>query len=148
MRYLATLTLIIGTTIATLSVLARADDAPRHVTVYKDPQCSCCEGYADYLRHNGFDVTVVNTHDLALMNEEAGVPSELQGCHLAKVDGYVIGGHVPVDIVNRLLSEKPAIKGVTLPGMPMGSPGMTGTKTAPFKIYEITDGPPHVYATE
>ena len=73
---------------------------------------------------------------------------DFQGCHLTYIDGYVVSGHVPVATVNQLLSERPRIKGVTLPGMPMGSPGMNGQKTAPFTIYEIGDGAPKVYAVE
>jgi hypothetical protein len=126
---------------------ARAEEA-RNATLFKDPQCSCCEGYAEYLRGNGFNVKVVNTHDLALINEQHGVPTNLQGCHVTIIDGYVIGGHVPVNVVKRLLSEKPAITGITLPGMPNGSPGMYGKKTKPFQIYEIGKGPRQIYATE
>jgi hypothetical protein len=125
-----------------------AADESRKVTIYKDPQCSCCEGYADYLRGNGFAVSVVATHDLPLLNEKHGVPTELQGCHLSLIGGYFIGGHVPVGIVNRLLSEKPAIAGITLPGMPEGSPGMTGKKAAAFTVYAIGKGSPQVYAVE
>lgn len=111
----------------------------KDVTLYKNPQCDCCEGYADYLRENGFDVTVKATHDLAEMSREAGISDEFQGCHLSFVDGYVVSGHVPVGTVEKLLTERPDIKGVTLPGMPMGSPGMSGTKEAPFEILEITN---------
>lgn len=110
----------------------------KDVTLYKNPQCGCCEGYADYLRENGFDVTVKATHDLAEMSREAGISDEFQGCHLSFVDGYVVSGHVPVGTVEKLLTERPDIKGVTLPGMPMGSPGMNGTKEAPFEMLEIT----------
>jgi hypothetical protein len=110
----------------------------KDVTLYKNPQCGCCEGYADYLRENGFDVTVKATHDLAEMSREAGISDEFQGCHLSFVDGYVVSGHVPVGTVEKLLTERPDIKGVTLPGMPMGSPGMSGTKEAPFEMLEIT----------
>ncbi|MGO4562752.1 DUF411 domain-containing protein [Rhizobiales bacterium 3FA27D7] len=110
----------------------------KDLTLYKNPQCSCCEGYADYLRENGFDVTVKATHDLAEMSREAGISDEFQGCHLSFVDGYVVSGHVPVSTVEKLLTERPDIKGVTLPGMPMGSPGMSGTKEAPFEMLEIT----------
>lgn len=110
----------------------------KDVTLYKNPQCDCCEGYADYLRENGFDVTVKATHDLAEMSREAGISDEFQGCHLSFVDGYVVSGHVPVGTVDKLLTERPDIKGVTLPGMPMGSPGMSGTKEAPFEMLEIT----------
>ena len=132
---------------AVASSPTRAEE-PRNATLFKDPQCSCCEEYADYLRANGFDVKVVNTHDLAMMNEQHGVPAELQGCHVTMIDGYVVGGHVPVKVIKRLLSEKPAITGITLPGMPNGSPGMYGKKTEPFQIYEIGKDPKRIYATE
>jgi hypothetical protein len=145
MRFLAVLLLGLGTALA---MPAWAGDASKQVTLYKDPQCSCCEGYADYLRKNGFEVKVVNTHDLALIKEENGVPANLQGCHTSMIDGYVVEGHVPVDVLNRLLTEKPKIKGISLPGMPEGSPGMTGRKSTSFTIYEITEGQRHVYATE
>jgi hypothetical protein len=121
---------------------------PYAATLYKNPQCSCCEGYADYLRENGFEVTVKPTHDLPLMHRQYGVPEPLVGCHTTLVDGYVVEGHVPIGPVLRMLTERPAIKGISLPGMPAGSPGMFGEKTAPFTIYEIGDGPAKVYAVE
>jgi hypothetical protein len=123
---------------------------PIQATLYKNPQCGCCEGYADYLRANGFEVEVKPTNDLAEISRRAGVPEEFQGCHSTMVGGYVVDGHVPIDIVRRLLSERPAIAGITLPGMPMGSPGMSGEKTAPFTVYAVTkDGQaPTVYAAE
>lgn len=145
MRFLAIL--LIGLS-AVLAVPARAGDMSRQVTIYKDPQCGCCKRYADYLRKNGFEVKVVNTHDVALIKEEHGVPTDLDGCHTSMIDGYVVEGHVAVAVLNRLLTEKPKIKGISLPGMPEGSPGMTGHKAGPFKIYEITQGQRHVYATE
>jgi hypothetical protein len=128
---------------------AQANDAPKAV-LYKNPQCSCCEGYADYLRGNGFDVTVKPTNDLAMISQKAGVPEQLEGCHTMFVDGYVVDGHVPVDIVRRLLKERPAIAGITLPGMPAGSPGMVGKKTKPFVVYAVPKGSgvPTVYAKE
>jgi hypothetical protein len=121
---------------------------PYAATLYKNPQCSCCEGYADYLRENGFEVTVKPTHDLPLMQRQYGVPESLVGCHTTLVDGYVVEGHVPINAVLRLLNERPDIKGISLPGMPAGSPGMFGEKTAPFTIYEIGDGPTKIYAVE
>jgi hypothetical protein len=140
--------------LGTLCLLAApplpAIGAPLRVTLYKDPQCGCCEGYAAYLRKNGFTVEVKPTNDLAEISRKAGVPSELQGCHTTFVGGYVVDGHVPIKTIRKLLSERPAIAGITLPGMPTGSPGMTGQKTAPFKIYAVNkDGtPPTVYAVE
>jgi len=124
--------------------------APIHATLYKSPQCSCCEGYAAYLRGNGFNVDVKPTNDLAEISRKAGVPEQMEGCHTMFVEGYVIDGHVPVNVVRKLLAERPAIAGITLPGMPMGSPGMVGRKTEKFTIYAVTkDGKaPTVYATE
>jgi hypothetical protein len=145
MRLLSVLLLIL--TVA-LSNPAAAGESSRQVTLYKNPQCSCCEGYADYLRENGFEVTVRPTHDLPLLHRQHGVPEALVGCHTTLVDGYVVEGHVPIGAVLRMLDERPAIKGISLPGMPAGSPGMFGDKTAPFTIYEIGDGEPKVYAVE
>ncbi len=138
---------------ATLALVALpwpAVAAPVRATLFKNPECSCCEGYAAYLRKNGFEVDVKPTNDLAEISRKAGVPENLQGCHTMFVDGYVIDGHVPVNLIRKLLSERPAIAGITLPGMPEGSPGMTGRKSGPFTIYAVTkDGaPPKVYATE
>ena len=118
--------------------------------LYKNPQCGCCESYAAYLRDNGFDVAVKPTIDLAQISSEAGVPPEMAGCHTMFVEGYVVDGHVPVTVINKLLAERPAIAGISLPGMPMGSPGMNGPKSGPFIIYAVTkDGAKAiVYAME
>lgn len=124
----------------------RASDDRKTATLYKDPQCGCCEGYANYLRSSGFQVNVVPTHDLPLLNEKYGIQSDLQPCHISLIAGYVVGGHVPVEVVNRLLSERPAITGITLPGMPAGSPGMTGWKIETFTIYEIAKDTRRIYA--
>ncbi|MEQ8699752.1 MAG: DUF411 domain-containing protein [Bauldia litoralis] len=125
-----------------------AAEPKQSATLYKNPQCDCCENYADYLRDSGFAVDVKPTHDLVVMSRKAGIPDDFQGCHLAFVDGYAVSGHVPIATVRRLLDERPDIKGVTLPGMPSGSPGMGGRKSEPFTIYEIGTGTPRVYATE
>lgn len=128
------------------SSLARATGTAKRVTLYKEPQCGCCEGYAAYLRSNGFEVRIVPTHDLPLLDDQYGIPTDMQPCHLSMVDGYVIGGHVPIEAVNRLLTERPRITGISLPGMPLGSPGMNGEKRGPFRIYEIGKEPLKVYA--
>ena len=140
-------------TLALTAVLSSGNLAlagERDVTLYKNPQCGCCEGYASYLRNSGFNVTVKPTHDLTTMSREAGIPDKVQGCHLAIIDGYVVSGHVPIGTVKRLITERPDIKGVTLPGMPMGSPGMSGAKEGPFEILGISKSNTvnGVYATE
>jgi hypothetical protein len=144
MRVLSVL-LLIPTLVLSPAV---AGESSRQATLYKNPQCGCCEGYADYLRENGFEVTVKPTHDLPLLHHQHGVPEPLVGCHTTLVDGYVVEGHVPIGALLRVLTERPAIKGISLPGMPAGSPGMFGDKTAPFTIYEIGDEPAKVYAVE
>ena len=125
-----------------------ATETASQATLYKDPQCGCCGAYADYLRDNGFTVTIVETPHLPMLYTRYSVPSELQSCHLATVDRYFTVGHIPVEVIKRMLAEQPAIKGITLPGMPAGSPGMTGSKTEPFKIYALGNGPPKLYAIE
>ena len=120
---------------------------PISVTLYKNPSCTCCEGYAQYLGQNGFKVDVKPTNDLAEISRKAGIPEELEGCHTSFIGDYVVDGHVPVKTIRKLLDEKPAIAGITLPGMPSGSPGMFGEKTGPLTIYAVSrDGtPPRVF---
>lgn len=126
-----------------------AHAAPIRVILYKNPQCDCCEGYAAYLRQNGFAVDVRLSNDLATISRKAGVPEELEGCHISMIDGYVVEGHVPIAAIRKLLAERPAITGITLPGMPMGSPGMAGQKQEPFVIYAVAkDGKSQIYMTE
>ena len=131
-----------------LAVPLPARAAPTQAILYKTPQCGCCEGYAAYLREDGFAVDVKPTNDLAQISQNAGVPEDLQGCHTMFVENYVVDGHVPVSVIRKLLSERPNVAGITLPGMPEGSPGMTGRKSEPFIIYAVTkDGAaPTVYA--
>ena len=142
-------TFCLGVALAVLAAPLRALAAPIKATLYKNPECSCCEGYAAYLRQNGFEVDVKPTNDLAEISRKAGVPEKYQGCHTMFVDDYVVDGHVPVEIIRKLLTERPTIAGITLPGMPAGSPGMTGEKTQTFVIYAVTkDGKaPTIYAT-
>ena len=140
----------IGTALAILAAPLPALAESIHAVLYKNPQCSCCESYAAYLEQNGFKVDIKPTNDLTEISSKAGVPAGLEGCHTMFVEGYVVDGLVPVDVIQKLLKEKPAIAGITLPGMPIGAPGMAGTKTGPFTIYAITkDGAtPTVYAVE
>jgi len=133
--------------LAGMAVPLPAIAAPIQAKLYKNPECGCCAGYAAYLRENGFEVEEIPTNELDAISRKAGVPGDLQGCHTTFIDNYVVDGHVPVKVIRRLLSERPAIAGIALPGMPLGSPGMSGKKTEAFKIYAISkDGkPPKIY---
>lgn len=147
MRFAKPLALLAGLTLSAPTLAA----APAAM-LYKSPQCDCCEEYADYLRANGYTVTVVPTHSLSLVKRQHGVPQALEGCHTMLVDGYAVEGHVPASVLNRLLAERPAeIRGISLPGMPTGSPGMSGPKVEPFTIYTLprdAASEPAVYAVE
>jgi hypothetical protein len=136
--------------VALLSTPAvRAAEAVHNAVLYKNPSCDCCDGHAAYLRESGFVVDVVETPDLEEMKAEHGVPEALAGCHTIVIDGYIVEGHVPAAAIHKLITEKPDIVGISLPGMPLGSPGMGGEKEAPFVIQEITvDGAGQVFATE
>jgi hypothetical protein len=139
-----------GLTAVVVSGIAHAQGA-RDAVLYKNPQCGCCQDHAAYLRRNGYRVKEIATHDLDGLRRQHGVPDLLYGCHMILVGGYVVEGHVAAPIIDRLLRERPKIRGISLPGMPAGSPGMTGTKTEPFKIYEIAErasGEPRVYAID
>ena len=127
---------------------ARAEQELLQGTLYKSPDCTCCEGHAQYLKRNSIRVSVIETPDLSSVKKEHGVPVELEGCHTILLDGYVIEGHVTINSIRKLLRERPAIKGISLPGMPLGAPGMGGSKEGPFVVYEIREGEKRVFSTE
>src|SRR5262245_2688717 len=132
-----------------LALLLPATAAAGPAVLYKNPDCPCCEGHAEYLRQNGIEVESVVSYDLARLRQERGVPADLVGCHQMLIGGYVVEGHVSVAIIARLLDERPAITGVSLPGRPDGAPGMTGAKSGPFTVYAFGgDAEPEDYAVE
>ncbi|WP_235185020.1 DUF411 domain-containing protein [Cupriavidus sp. SK-3] len=118
------------------------------VKLYKNPNCYCCDLYAKHLAENGFKVELINTTDMASIKQQYNVPEKLEGCHTALVGGYVVEGLVPAQFVQRMLKEHPPIRGVALPGMPVGAPGMPGVKPAPLTIYTLdSSSPPKVFAS-
>jgi hypothetical protein len=120
---------------------------PIAIKVYKTPQCGCCKGWVKHLRDNGFQVETMDMPDLSLIKQKYGVKPALQACHTAIVNGYVVEGHVPADVILKLLKERPAVAGVAVPGMPMGSPGMEGGSKQPYDIYTFDRaGRSRVYA--
>ncbi|ODS58185.1 MAG: hypothetical protein ABS36_04390 [Acidobacteria bacterium SCN 69-37] len=94
------------------------------VTVHKDPSCGCCSLWIGHMERAGFRVTATDTTNMPALHAKLGVPAHVQSCHTAVVDGYLVEGHVPADEVKRLLKSRPAVKGIAVPGMPLGSPGM------------------------
>ncbi|MGH6762595.1 MAG: DUF411 domain-containing protein [Phyllobacterium sp.] len=104
---------------------------PPKVFVSKDPNCGCCDGWVDHMQAAGFEVDVSESSDMGAVKARLGVPEQMASCHTAEVGGYVIEGHVPADAVRQLLAEKPDARGLAVPGMPVGSPGMEVDGVAP-----------------
>ncbi|MFV8836689.1 DUF411 domain-containing protein [Aquisalimonas sp. APHAB1-3] len=107
-------------------------------TVHKTPTCGCCDFYVEYLQANGFDVDVVDHDSMNPIFQEAGIDRTMASCHTTEVGPYTVVGHMPVEAIEQLLEERPMIRGITLPGMPSGSPGMPGEQDEPFTVYRIT----------
>ena len=114
--------------------------AAKEIYVYKSPTCTCCHEWESYLTENGYVVHSIPTADMAEIKEQMGVPEAAWSCHTAVIDGYVVEGHVPIEAITDLLSSRPEIDGIALPGMPSGSPGMPGEKAAPFQVLAIDAG--------
>ena len=127
---------------------ASAEDL-MHATMYKMPYCDCCEGHVDYLRQNGFVVEINEVDDLTPLRRAAGVPEAMDGCHMIKIDGLVVEGHISAPTIKKLLTERPeGVIGISMPGMPSGVPGMPGTKEGPIDVYAFGTGEPTVFAVE
>lgn len=149
-----------GIAFATLSSAQNAASGPavteapavaaetRAITIWRDPGCGCCDAYAEYLEANGYQVTRVDDRDFDKRSVAAGVPAQGLGCHLAEIDGYYVSGLVPAEIIERLVSERPEITGITLPGMPMNAPGMAPEKTGTLTTYAFGDDGVAVYSDE
>lgn len=143
---IAAIAVIVGTVL--LPTEKSGEDATE-IVVYKTPTCGCCTNWVGHLRGNGLDAEVINVPSTGPIHERLGVPHELGSCHTAKVGDYWVEGHVPADLVQRLMTEKPSdIRGIAVPGMPMGSPGMEGPNPVEYDIISYgADGSTSVYAT-
>jgi hypothetical protein len=108
--------------------------------VYKTPTCGCCAKWVDHLKANGYTVEVHDVEQVEPIKAEWGVPAGLASCHTAKVGGYVFEGHVPAEVIQRVLREKPRIAGVAVPGMPMGTPGMEGPYKDRYDVISFDRG--------
>jgi len=118
------------------------------VDVYKNPTCGCCSQWVDHLKANGFKVRAHDTNNVAAHKTRLGVPSGLGSCHTAQVGGYLVEGHVPAKEIKRLLKQKPRARGLAVPAMPMGSPGMeAGGRKDAYKVFLVKrDGSTQTYA--
>jgi len=136
--------LIIGLTTSLLCVAqtswSKAMQAPgvRDITVYRSESCGCCGDWLEHLRQHDFNVTDNKVRDMGAIKKKFGVPVQLASCHTAIIGGYVIEGHVPANDIKRLLQEKPEVAGLSVPGMPVGTPGMEmGERKDPFSVIQF-----------
>ncbi|MFK7848573.1 MAG: DUF411 domain-containing protein [Rhodothermales bacterium] len=136
-----------------LSACTPSNSQPRtelaSIVVYKTPTCGCCKKWVTHLEEAGFTVKTTDLDDLSNIKQQFGVPQNLRSCHTAVVDGYVVEGHVPADVVQKMLTEKPEIAGISVPGMPIGSPGMEveGRPADRYKVLAFKkDGRSRVFA--
>lgn len=122
--------------------------AGERITVYKSPTCGCCGDWVDHLKENGFEVDVHETEDMSAVKREAGLSPNLASCHTGFVDGYLIEGHVPASDIKRLLEQASNAKGLAVPGMPAGSPGMEmGDRQDAYQVLEFNEaGQTRVFA--
>jgi hypothetical protein len=137
-RFLALLMVLVP-----LAVVAESlpqSQSANEITVYKSPTCGCCAGWAEHLRHNGFHVTVIDQYDLSSIKAQHGITPKLQSCHTGIVNGYAIEGHVPASDILRLLKERPKVLGLTAPGMPVMSPGMSDGEPRGYDVLQFGPG--------
>lgn len=138
-----------GQTAANPGQTAQAAQGTTRMVVYKTPTCGCCRAWVENMQAAGFAVEVHDMPDVAPVKQEHGVPGHLASCHTAIVDGYVVEGHAPADVIRRMLAERPQVAGIAVPGMPAGSPGMEmGSRKDPYDIIAFSrDGKVSVYET-
>ena len=118
------------------------------IEVWKDPGCGCCKNWIEHMEENGFAVIAHDTRDMTPVKQKHDVGADLMSCHTGSIRGYAIEGHVPADLIRKMLDEKPGIRGLAVPGMPMGSPGMEGAVKQKYDVIAFTaDGKRTVYAS-
>ena len=139
---------VAATALAGVAVAVKAQGPQRPtVIVYKTPTCGCCGKWVEHLQANGFKVETQHRDDLTSIRQQHKVPPTVTSCHTALVGSYVVEGHVPAADVKKLLAEKPAVKGIGVRGMPIGSPGMEGPNPQPYETLAFTaDGKTSVFA--
>lgn len=133
--------------LAALLMLGPAAAAAADVVVFKSPSCGCCKAWVKHLEQNGLSVEVHDRYDMSAVKEQLAVPAKLRSCHSALADDYLIEGHVPADLIQRVVGERPEVMGLAVPGMPMGSPGMEGPRKDEYAVLAFEhDGKTTVYA--
>ncbi|MCE2398324.1 MAG: DUF411 domain-containing protein [Gemmatimonadetes bacterium] len=140
--------LVLGGALATMSPGPSDSATVAELHVYKSPTCGCCSKWVDHIRAAGFVVTVEDVDGLGPVKERLGVPPRLASCHTAVVGDYIVEGHVPAEVIAKFLREAPTVRGIAVPGMPIGSPGMEGPRPQPYEVIAFDGNGNHtVYET-
>lgn len=108
------------------------------IQVYKSPTCGCCRKWVSHLEENGFKVEATDVYDINLVKRSYGIPPAVASCHTAVVGDYLVEGHVSAADIILLLKQKPAVKGIAVPGMPIGSPGMEGPNPQAYDVISFS----------
>lgn len=125
------------TAIGAETLFAQQQGALPPMTVYKSASCGCCKQWVEHARANGFTVRIVDTEDLNSVKREMGIPAALASCHTVVVGSYIVEGHVPAADVKRLLRDRPRVRGLAVPGMPIGAPGMEQGPVSGYERYDV-----------
>ena len=133
-----------GSPVSPISMAAASAEA----VVYKSPWCGCCTGYSEALRAAGYEVREEEHEDMNPIKRRLGVPEDMTSCHTTVIGGYVVEGHVPLAALERLLSERPEIHGIALPGMPTGVPGMPGPRPERIEVLKLGADAGELYSLE
>lgn len=131
----------IGLSVTATVAFAETPETDNQIMVFKTPWCGCCQAWVEAMEKAGYDVVTTDVEDLTAIKTQAGVPGGLEACHTAMIGGerkYVLEGHVPIEAVEKLMTERPDIRGVSTPGMPMGSLGMGDDSEANYAVYAFT----------
>jgi hypothetical protein len=131
-----------------VAVLQAQAPTATKMTVYKSPTCGCCAKWVEHMKKAGFDVTVNDAENMSQVKSEHHVPANLNSCHTAIVDGYVVEGHVPDEVIRKLLTERPKVAGIAVAGMDMAAPGMATEGVPESYVVQVfnADGTSHIYA--
>ena len=115
-----------------------AESLANEIKVYRSPSCNCCHKWIEHLEQNKFNVIDLFSHDMNSVKEAVKLPKQMRSCHTGIIEGYIIEGHVPAEDIQRLLSERPDIAGLSVPQMPLGTPGMEmGVRKDPFIVFQF-----------
>ena len=147
-RYFIAATIVFTVSLSVGYIFLNKPATAEEIMVYKSPTCGCCKKWVKHLESKGFEVKTKNMRDVKPIKNKFGVQAKFQSCHTAKIGKYFIEGHVPAKDIKRLLKEKPDIKGLSVPGMPMGSPGMEGHRKDKYNVVAIDkNNKPSIYSS-